>query len=78
MVEKPVEPARTADIASKEDGERDADHSARRRPNGDPKKLVTVRLDPDILETLKKDGDGWQRRLNTVLRTALGLNGESK
>lgn len=48
------------------------------RPRGrpvsnNPKAQVTVRLDTDVIEQLKKDGSGWQTRLNETLREALGL-----
>lgn len=33
-----------------------------------PKKLITVRLDAEILEFFKADGKGWQTRMNDVLR----------
>jgi uncharacterized protein (DUF4415 family) len=35
-----------------------------------PKRHVSLRLDPDILETFRATGPGWQRRINTVLRKA--------
>jgi len=37
------------------------------------KKLVSMRLDPDLVERLKADGPGWQRRANDMLRQAVGL-----
>lgn len=44
------------------------------RPLSDsPKKLVSVRLDADVLERLRADGAGWQTRMNALLRTSLGL-----
>lgn len=44
------------------------------RPMSDsPKKLVSVRLDADVLERLRADGTGWQTRMNALLRTSLGL-----
>jgi uncharacterized protein (DUF4415 family) len=33
------------------------------------KRLVTMRLDPDILEHFKRSGRGWQSRINAILRT---------
>lgn len=36
--------------------------------------VVTIRLDPDVVETLKAGGAGWQPRANEMLRAALGLN----
>lgn len=47
----------------------------RRGPQRAPTKVhTTVRLDRDIIEALKKDGErGWQSRLNDTLRKALKL-----
>jgi uncharacterized protein (DUF4415 family) len=36
-----------------------------------PKEMVTLRLDPEILEAFKKQGPGWQTRINDTLRQAL-------
>jgi uncharacterized protein (DUF4415 family) len=35
-----------------------------------PKRLVTVRIDSDVIAQLKADGAGWQTRMNTILRGA--------
>ena len=50
--------------------------SARRgRPPADnPKKLVSLRLDPDVIDSFKADGPGWQSRMNDALRKAAGLS----
>ncbi len=45
---------------------------------GRPKAAVTkvsttIRLDPDVLETFKASGPGWQSRINAALRKAAGL-----
>lgn len=46
----------------------------RRGPQVAPtKQPVTMRLDPDIVATLKSSGAGWQGRVNDMLRSALGL-----
>ncbi len=42
------------------------------RPGGrpklaNPKELINVRLDPDVLEFFRSDGAGWQTRLNAAL-----------
>ena len=37
------------------------------------KKLVSIRLDPDLVDRLKQDGPGWQGRVNDMLREAMGL-----
>jgi uncharacterized protein (DUF4415 family) len=38
------------------------------------KKVVYVRLDADIIEWLKSDGDGYQTRMNSILRQAMVEN----
>lgn len=38
-----------------------------------PKKAVSIRLDLDVIETLKAEGEGWQTRANEMLRKALGF-----
>lgn len=40
-------------------------------PEGERKKQVTMLLDPDVLDALKKDGKGWQTRANAALRKAV-------
>ena len=48
---------------------------ARGRPREPtPKKQVTVRLDAEVIEAMKKDGAGWQTRMNATLRRELGLD----
>jgi len=37
------------------------------------KKQVTLRIDPDVVEHFRATGDGWQGRINAVLRRAAGL-----
>ncbi|MBB2164348.1 BrnA antitoxin family protein [Gluconacetobacter sp. 1b LMG 1731] len=36
-----------------------------------PKKLVSVRLDQDVLDGWRDTGPGWQGRINDALRNAL-------
>lgn len=36
------------------------------------KEQVTLRLDKDILDHFQEDGPGWQDRINTTLRQAIG------
>ena len=44
------------------------------RPRSElPKRMVTMRLDADLLERLRAEGRGWQTRVNEMLRTATGL-----
>ena len=41
----------------------------RGRPSADnPKQLVSIRYDADVIEAFKAEGPGWQTRINTVLR----------
>ncbi|WP_238703951.1 BrnA antitoxin family protein [Acetobacter pomorum] len=51
--------------------------AAQRRVRGPQKaptkKLVSIRLDPDLIDRLKQDGPGWQGRVNDMLRQAIGL-----
>jgi uncharacterized protein (DUF4415 family) len=40
------------------------------RPISESKKrAVSIRLDPDVLDAVKATGDGWQTRINDVLRS---------
>ena len=51
----------------------------RGRPVGsnkpDAKQVATLRLDPDVLAALRATGDGWQTRINDMLRASLQLGG---
>ena len=42
-----------------------------RPPLGAPKKLISLRLDPDVIERFRATGPGWQSRINTALREHL-------
>lgn len=44
-----------------------------RPPSPNPKKQVTLRLDPDVIEKFRATGKGWQSRINAELRKALGI-----
>jgi uncharacterized protein (DUF4415 family) len=44
----------------------------RGRPKGSNKKLVSLRIDIDILESFRASGAGWQSRINEALRKAVG------
>lgn len=47
---------------------------AGRPPLGDqPKRQVTLRLDPEVIDRFREGGPGWQGRINEVLRKAVGL-----
>ena len=39
------------------------------------KQPVKLRLDPDVLAALRESGDGWQTRINDMLRASLKLAG---
>lgn len=39
------------------------------------KEPVKLRLDPDVLAALRATGDGWQTRINEMLRASLSLGG---
>ena len=41
-----------------------------RRPT---KRLISLRLDPDVIEHFRARGPGWQARINATLRKAVGL-----
>jgi uncharacterized protein (DUF4415 family) len=47
----------------------------RRKPgrprSATPKKLIAIRLDPDVIEGFRAGGAGWQSRINAALRTHL-------
>ena len=51
----------------------DAKPRRRGRPLGQSKSQVTMRLDKDVLSSLKSEGAGWQTRANALLRKALAL-----
>lgn len=40
------------------------------------KEAVKIRLDADVLVALRSSGDGWQTRINDMLRAALSLSGK--
>ncbi len=47
---------------------------ARGRPASEtPRKIVSLRLDQDVLERYRATGKGWQARMNADLRKASGL-----
>jgi uncharacterized protein (DUF4415 family) len=62
---KPVEPIKSAAPAS---GQKRGP-----KPSGSAKKLISLRLDQDVIDGFKSTGEGWQARMNTVLRTHLKL-----
>ena len=38
-----------------------------------PKRQISLRLDPDVIDAFKATGKGWQGRINDVLRKAAKL-----
>ena len=38
------------------------------------KKAISIRVDPDVLDYFKKEGAGYQRRINAVLRSYVEQN----
>lgn len=47
--------------------------SIRKRGPARTKEAVSIRLDIDVVKTLRASGQGWQSRANDMLRNALGL-----
>jgi uncharacterized protein (DUF4415 family) len=48
-----------------------------RGPQKSPtKKMITIRLDPEVVAGFRATGEGWQRRMNQVLKAALAPRGE--
>jgi uncharacterized protein (DUF4415 family) len=46
----------------------------RRGPQKRPtKRLIALRLDPDVVDYFRARGKGWQSRINATLRKAAGL-----
>lgn len=47
----------------------------RRGPQKAPTKMqVSIRLDRDLVDRFRRDGPGWQARINQALREAIGLD----
>ncbi|MDR9777212.1 BrnA antitoxin family protein [Rhizobium hidalgonense] len=44
-----------------------------RKPDPNAKQLLTLRLDPQVIEHFRSTGEGWQTRMNDALRKAAGL-----
>ena len=51
-----------------------------RRRSGDPgeKKAISIRVDEDVLDFFKQEGDGYQRRINAVLRSYMQQKAKPK
>jgi uncharacterized protein (DUF4415 family) len=49
-------------------------HGPRGRPKSkNPKRPVSLRLDPDVVAHFRRSGRGWQSRINAALRKAAKL-----
>jgi uncharacterized protein (DUF4415 family) len=44
-----------------------------RKKDPNAKQLLTLRLDPQVIEHFRSTGEGWQTRMNEALRKAAGL-----
>lgn len=44
-----------------------------RPPSAEPKQPVSLRLDRDVVDWFKRQGDGWQTRINDELRKVAGV-----
>jgi uncharacterized protein (DUF4415 family) len=44
-----------------------------RPPSRNPKRAVSLRLDPDVLAHFRRSGRGWQSRINAALRKVAKL-----
>jgi uncharacterized protein (DUF4415 family) len=42
------------------------------------KKAISIRVDEDVLDYFKSEGDGYQRRINAVLRSYMQQKNKSK
>ena len=42
------------------------------------KKAISIRVDEDVLDFFKKEGDGYQRRINAVLRSNMQQKAKPK
>jgi uncharacterized protein (DUF4415 family) len=52
-----------------------ARYRGQRGPGKAPAKvLISLRIDPDVIEHFRATGDGWQARINSALRSAAGLS----
>ena len=67
-----------ADFAAAKTGDaipahiREAFPRGRGRPKGSAKQLVSLRIDRDVLDSVRAGGPGWQSRINEALRKAAG------
>lgn len=43
-----------------------------RPPLAQPKRAISIRLDQDVIDKFKATGQGWQSRMNDVLKRSVG------
>ena len=43
------------------------------RPRGSDKEQISLRIDKEVLERFRANGPGWQTKMNSALRKAVGL-----
>jgi uncharacterized protein (DUF4415 family) len=43
-----------------------------RPPLAQPKRAISIRLDQDVIDKFKASGQGWQSRMNEVLKRSVG------
>lgn len=56
----------------------DLDWSKAERVTIIKKKAISIRVDEDVLDYFKKDGEGYQRRINAVLRSYMQQTSKPK
>lgn len=60
--------AREGDFEGEDEDDVEVDWSTARLVSPEPKKAVSIRIDPDVLDFFKAQGRGYQTRMNAVLR----------
>ncbi len=56
----------------------EAEQKRRGRPIGRNKAAISISLDKDIINALRKSGHGWQTRLNDLIKASVGLTASTK
>lgn len=60
--------SREGDFEGENEDDFEVDWSTARLVIPEPKKAVSLRIDPDVLEFFRSQGRGYQTRINAVLR----------
>lgn len=60
--------AREGDFEGEDEDDFEVDWSTVRLVTPEPKKAVSIRIDPDVLDFFRAQGKGYQTRMNAVLR----------